>query len=120
MRKDSRSSSRTALKTPSTDSPDQAFGQPPVVGTDFDPNEPVLGKVICEEGTPNLSKVMLRLHPNRHTTVGRVVGIRGRRPSGEHILTLVRIENVWEHNPHEDALSSTVSDVIPFETRYSP
>ena len=27
---------------------------------------------------------------------------------------------MWENNPHEDALGSTVSDVIPFETRYAP
>lgn len=100
--------------------PPDEIARAPFVGTEFDPSEIVVGKVICEEGTPNLSSVQFRLHPDRHTTVGRVLGIRGRRPSGEHILTLVRVEDVREHNPHEDALSSTVADVIPFETRYSP
>lgn len=120
MAKDSRSSSSKESHDPSGDSQELTFGQLPMVGTEFDPNEPVLGRIICEEGTPNLAKVQFRLLTGRHTTVGRVVGIRSRRPSGEHILTLVRVENVWEHNPHEDALSSTVTDVIPFETRYSP
>lgn len=120
MARNSLSSSSSPSSSPAEESGDRSFGQVPMVGTDFDPNEPVLGKVICEEGTPNLAKVQFRLLPGRHTTIGRVVGVRGRRPSGEHILTLVRVENVWEYNPHEDALSSTVSDVIPFETRYSP
>lgn len=120
MARNSLSSSSSPSSSPAEESGDRSFGQVPMVGTDFDPNEPVLGKVICEEGTPNLAKVQFRLLPDRHTTIGRVVGVRGRRPSGEHILTLVRVENVWEYNPHEDALSSTVSDVIPFETRYSP
>ena len=35
-------------------------------------------------------------------------------------MTLVRVEEMREFNPHEDAASSTVQDVIPFETRYAP
>lgn len=33
---------------------------------------------------------------------------------------LARVDNVFDHNPHEDPLSSTVSEVIPFETKYAP
>lgn len=92
----------------------------PLVGTHENPNEPVLGRVICEDGSPNMERVQFRILPSRHTTVGRVVGIRSRRPTGESILTLVRVEQMREQNPHEDAESSTIADVIPFETRYAP
>lgn len=33
---------------------------------------------------------------------------------------LARVDNVFDHNPYEDPLSSTVSEVIPFETKYAP
>lgn len=99
---------------------DREAGDAPLLGTEFSPDDIVIGKVIYENGTPNLERITFRVQPGRATTAGRIVGIRGRRPSGERILTLIRVENVTEHNPHEDALSSTVSDVIPFETKYAP
>jgi len=92
---------------------------PPLVGTEADPNEPVLGRVICEDGSPNMERVQFRLLPGRHTAVGRIVGVRHRKASGEQLLTLVRVETMYEFNPHEDAAGSTVADVIPFETRYA-
>lgn len=94
--------------------------QPPLVGTDEDPNEVVIGRVICEGGTPNMERVQFRILPERNTAIGRIVGIRSKRQSGKSILTLVRVDQMREHNPHEDAESSTITDVIPFETRYSP
>src|SRR5262249_10951970 len=97
-----------------------AEAPPPIVGTSTSPDEVPLGRVISQDGFPNMERVLFRLLPGRHTTVGRVVGIRSERPSGESILTLVRVEQIREHNPHEDAESSTVADVIPFETRYAP
>lgn len=111
--------------SPSRDTPQHAtpppmIGEIPLVGTEFDPDDIVLGRVICEGDSPNFGEIQFRVLPGRHTTMGRVVGIRGKRPSGEHILTLIRVQDVREHNPHEDALGSTVSDVIPFETRYAP
>src|SRR2546426_7968115 len=92
---------------------------PPLLGTEADPNEPVLGRVICEDGSPNMERVQFRLLPGRHTAVGRIVGVRHRKASGEPLLTLVRVETMHEFNPHEDAAGSTVADVIPFETRYA-
>src|SRR5437773_6830809 len=83
-------------------------------------SEFVLGRVVCEDGSPNMERVQFRILPGRHTAVGRIVGIRHRRPSREPVMTLVRVEEMHEFNPHEDAASSTVSDVIPFETRYAP
>ena len=100
--------------------PVQDRDQLPLVGTDVDPNEPVLGRIVSEGTTPNMDQVVFRIQPGMHTGVGRIVGVRGRRPSGERILTLIRVEQMQEHNPHEDAESATVADVIPFETRYAP
>ena len=104
-------------QTPPVQDRDQ---QLPLVGTDVDPNEPVLGRIVSEGTTPNMDQVIFRIQPGMHTGVGRIVGVRGHRPSGERILTLIRVEQMREHNPHEDAESSTVADVIPFETRYAP
>lgn len=98
----------------------QPAGDPLLVGTDVDADEAVIGRVICEGDTPNLGQLQFRVLPGRHTTAGRILGVRGRRPDGERILTLIRVEGVWEQNPHEDALSSTIGDVIPFETKYAP
>lgn len=94
--------------------------EPLLVGTDADPNDVVIGKVICEGETPNLWRLFFRVAPGRSTTAGRILGVRGRRTSGEGILTLIRVDGVYEQNPHEDALSSTINDVIPFETKYAP
>ena len=96
------------------------FDQPPLVGTEADQNDVVIGRVICERESPSLDKVLFRLLPGQDTTAGRVLGVRGKQINGPSVLTLIRVEGVWEQNPHEDALSSTVSDVIPFETRYAP
>ena len=83
------------------------------------PEETVIGQVICEGASPNMARVQFRILPGRHTRPGHIVGIRTHRPSGEPILTLLRVEQMREHNPHEDAQSSTIADVIPFETRYA-
>src|ERR1700693_6121590 len=88
---------------PTSEAPVQEPTLIPFVGTQEDPNELVLGKVICEEDMPNLARVQFRILPGRHTTVGRMVGVRGKRPDGRNVLTLVRVDGVWEKNPHEDA-----------------
>src|SRR5436309_12378172 len=103
----------------STQTPTETQTLPPLVGTEMDPDEAVLGRVICEDGTPNMERVQFRILPGRHTAVGRMVGIRHQRPSGQPIMTLVRVDQMREFNPHEDAHSSTDADVIPFETRYA-
>lgn len=93
---------------------------PPLVGSEDDPNDVVIGRVVCERESPSLDKVIFRILPGRETTAGKILGVRGRRLDGTKVITLIRVEGVWERNPHEDALSSTISDVIPFETKYAP
>lgn len=91
----------------------------PLHGDSDEADATMIGRVICESSGPNLSQVHFRLLPGRHTTAGRIVGVRGVHQSGHPILTLVRVDEIYEQNPHEDAASSTVSDVIPFETKYA-
>src|SRR5262245_31528151 len=110
------SSPSTPPEKPNSTSYPTPSSPPPRAGAP----EIVIGRVICEDGSPNIERVQFRILPGSHTAVGRIVGIDSRRPSGERILTLVRVEKLWEQNPHEDAASSTVADVIPFETRYAP
>lgn len=65
---------------------------PPLVGTDMDADEAVLGRVICEDGGPNMERVQFRILPGRHTVVGRIVGVRHRRPTGKPVMTLVQVD----------------------------
>lgn len=93
-------------------------GSSPLIGTPQNSSDEVVGHVISENETPNLKEIEFRVLPSRSTSAGRILGVRGERPDGKPILTLIRVDEVWEHNPHEDAQSSTVADVIPMETRY--
>lgn len=93
-------------------------GNAPRVGSSQNPSDHIVGQVISENETPNLKEVEFRVLPNRSTSAGRILGVRGERPDRQPILTLIRVDEVWEHNPHEDAQSSTVADVIPMDTRY--
>src|SRR2546421_6456003 len=94
--------------------------EPTTVEINAPTNLPEVGRVVFEGEPPNLRQLKFRVLADRHTTVGRVLGVVGARPNGELILTLIRVEQLREHNPHEDPQSSTVADVIPFETRYAP
>ena len=100
--------------------PPRAPGEVPLIGTDFDPSDIVVGRIVSEQRMPNLERVEFRVLPGRHATLGSILGIRGTNRDGQPVLSLLRVDGVREHNPHEDALGSTVADVIPFETRYSP
>ncbi|MBD0383271.1 ATP-binding protein [Paenibacillus sedimenti] len=79
-----------------------------------------IGQVIFDGNGPNLSDARMRIRPKYTTTFGRMVVIPTTDENGRIVVILGRVDNVKDVNPHEDALSSTVSDVIPFETKYSP
>jgi len=81
--------------------------------------EPI-GQVVFEGETPNLREVHFRIRPQAVTTSGRMVAISAVDKVEHPVLLLARVDNVFDHNPHEDPLSSTVSEVIPFETKYAP
>lgn len=82
------------------------------------PIEPI-GQVVFEDSTPNLTEAHFRIRPHASTTAGRMVAISAEDRRGKPVLLLARVDNVFDHNPHEDPLSSTVSEVIPFETKYA-
>ena len=81
--------------------------------------EVVIGRVICHNGTPTTAKICARIDPSQHPAPGRIYAVKGKNPQGEKILILVRVEKMWEHNPHEDALSSNINQVIPIEIAYA-
>jgi len=79
----------------------------------------VIGRVVCLGETPSLRSVVFRLRPEATTTAGKLVAIEGKDNQGRSVLVLSRVSDIFDHNPHEDPLSSTVQDVIPFPTKYA-
>src|SRR5579862_9401038 len=79
----------------------------------------VIGRVVCVAETPSLRSVVFRLRPDATTTAGKLVAIEGKDTQGRSVLVLSRVSDIFDHNPHEDPLSSTVQDVIPFPTKYA-
>lgn len=78
-----------------------------------------LGQVISDEASPSFYKLRFRLDSSRSTGPGRFVAIDGESETGEPVLILARVEDVHEVNPHEDPLSSTLREVLPFGTTYA-
>jgi DNA helicase HerA-like ATPase len=51
---------------------------------------------------------------------GAMVAVAATTADGRQSLILARVANVWEENPHEDAMSSNLRDVLPIRTEYAP
>ena len=81
------------------------------------PARRLLGQVISDEASPSFFKVRFRVEANRVTAPGRFVGIDAESESGAKLLILARVDDVHEVNPHEDPLSSTLRQALPFGTR---
>jgi hypothetical protein len=79
----------------------------------------VLGNVISNDRSPSFFAIDFRLNADKTTGPGRFVAIEACAPDGRAALVLARVNDVHEVNPHEDALSSTVRKVLPFETKYA-
>ena len=80
--------------------------------------EPI-GQVVFDAGTPNLHEVKFRVRPNATTTASEMVAVQARDSSDREVALLARVNDVFDHNPHEDPSSSTVGEVVPFETTYA-
>lgn len=78
-----------------------------------------LGQVISDETSPSFFELRFRLDAQRRTGPGRFVAIDAASETNERLLILARVEDVHEVNPHEDALSSTLREVLPFGTTYA-
>lgn len=85
--------------------------------------ETPVGKVIClpTGNSPSFLQMHVRLNADTPSLrPGSWLAIAAVAKDGTQRRILGRIVNTWEHNPHEDALGSTVSDVLPFNTVYAP
>ncbi|MFV8160979.1 ATP-binding protein [Mycobacterium sp. 134] len=83
------------------------------------PRSPVLGKVISEGTSPSFTDIAFRLEANAAVFPGELVAAHAHL-DGADAWVVCRVLDVHEVNPHEDALSSTVRDVLTFDTRYAP
>lgn len=78
-----------------------------------------IGRVISDDASPSFFAVRFRLNPGRGSAPGRFVAIEARGEDGRDVLLLARVEDLHEVNPHEDAASSTLREVLPFGTSYA-
>jgi hypothetical protein len=79
-----------------------------------------IGRVISDDASPSFFDVRFRLSPGRRSAPGRFVAIDAQAEDGRDVLLLARVEDLHEINPHEDAASSTLREVLPFGTSYAP
>src|SRR6266481_1873400 len=79
----------------------------------------ILGGVVSSPASPTFFSVEFRLNAGSVTRPGTFVGIEAHPAQGGTSLVLARVNDVHEVNPHEDALSSTLRNVLPFGTKYA-
>lgn len=80
--------------------------------------EILLGRLISTDNSPNLYLQHFRLSAGKTTTAGKMVAVEGLNQAGQQVLILCRVNNVREQNPHEDAQSSKLREVLPINSRY--
>jgi hypothetical protein len=75
--------------------------------------------VVSTDASPSFFALEFRLNADRTTAPGRLVAVRAQAPDGRGVLVLARVDDAHEVNPHEDALSATLRNVLPFGTVYA-
>lgn len=76
---------------------------------------------VAEEHSPNYLLQHFRLNADvASPRPGAMVAVRTSTDEGQPSLILARVSNVWEVNPHEDAFSSNLREVLPIKTEYAP
>lgn len=81
-----------------------------------------VGTLIAVESqqSPNYLKQHFRIAPNIPSLrPGTMVAVEAITDDGRHSRILERVTNAWEINPHEDAFSSNLREVIPIRTEYA-
>jgi len=78
----------------------------------------LIGTVISDDRSPSFEEVRFRLEPHAAVSPGQFAVAVTERP-GDAVFTLVRVLDVHETNPHEDALSSKTRSVLSFPTDYA-
>lgn len=79
----------------------------------------LLGRVVSTDASPSFFRLDFRVEAEQATAPGAYVAVEAARANGDGVLVIARVEDVHEVNPHEDALSSTLRDVLPFGTQYA-
>jgi len=80
---------------------------------------PLLGNIISTDKSPSFFALEFRLNAEKTTYPGKFVAVDSQAADGRRSLVLARVNDVHEVNPHEDALSSTLRNVLPFGTKYA-
>lgn len=81
-----------------------------------------VGTLIAVESqqSPNYLKQHFRIAPDIPSLrPGTMVAVEALTDDGRHSRILERVTNAWEINPHEDAFSSNLREVIPIRTEYA-
>jgi uncharacterized protein len=81
-----------------------------------------VGTLIALESahSPNYLKQHFRIAPHIPSPKpGSMVAVEAITDDGRHSRILERVINAWEVNPHEDAFSSNLREVIPIRTEYA-
>ena len=81
-----------------------------------------IGTLIAQESahSPNYLTQHFRIVPNFPSPKpGTMVSVQSTTDDGRLCFILERVSNVWEVNPHEDAFSSNLREVIPIRTEYA-
>ncbi len=87
------------------------------------PASDLLGYLIADphEHSPNFLIQHFRVLSGVPTPrPGMMVAVRTRTDDRRDSLILGRVSNAWEVNPHEDAFSSNLREVLPIRTEYAP
>lgn len=75
---------------------------------------------LASEHSPSYSKQHFRISPNVATPKpGTVVEVDAVTDDGRRSRIIERFCDAWEVNPHEDAFSSNLREVIPIRTEYA-
>lgn len=110
--------------SPSAPGGDADMTGPPAGATAQDQPAPkavgaLLGTVVSTDASPSFFALEFRLNAERTTAPGRLVAVWAQAPDRRQVLVLARVDDAHEVNPHEDALSSTLRNVLPFGTVYA-
>lgn len=88
----------------------------------LDEDNNLVGTLISFESgkSPNYLKQHVRItHAIPSPQLGTMLAIKTQTNDGQDCYTLARVSNVWEINPHEDAQSSVLREVLPIRTEYA-
>lgn len=88
----------------------------------LDEHGQLVGTLIAVESgkSPNYIRQHVRInHSVPSPKSGMMLAVQTQTNEGQKCFILARVSNVWEVNPHEDAQSSVLREVLPIRTEYA-